>query len=198
MDFLPTRRIKEEEVQHVASDVLQTSMVSSDLHQFLGDELLLGTSDLLVVVLFLFLLVLQLLLLLCVLLLLLQLGLLLRSPLLVPQLLQLLVREVRCGERAALMTPPPSTDGSRGRHLTGVGLQLFVVINQRVVVEAQVDLDGCDGGFVVEGVHAEDVLQLQEVHVGAQRHLPHAVGVEIKLVVRDLHKMLTRTSGNGS
>lgn len=75
----------------MASDVHQTPAELSDLHQFLRDELLFGTSDLLVVVLFLFLLVLQLLLLLCVLLLLLQLGLLLRSPLLVPQLLQLLV-----------------------------------------------------------------------------------------------------------
>lgn len=83
-----------------ASDVHHTPADLSDLHQLLRDELLFGTSDLLVVVLFLFLLVLQLLLLLCVLLLLLQLGLLLRSPLLVPQLLQLLVREVSCGERA--------------------------------------------------------------------------------------------------
>lgn len=66
----------------------------SHLDQFFRNELLFGASDLLVVVLLFLLLVLQLLLLLCVLLLLLQLGLLLRSPLLVPQLLQLLVGEV--------------------------------------------------------------------------------------------------------
>lgn len=89
--FSTCRPVKEEKVQHLAPEVLQSPVELSDLHQFLRDELLLGTSDLLVVVLFLFLLVLQLLLLLRVLLLLLQLGLLLRSPLLVPQLLQLLV-----------------------------------------------------------------------------------------------------------
>lgn len=65
-------------------------------------------------------------------------------------------------------------------------------------METQVHLDGCDGGLVVERVHAENVLQLQQVHVRAQRHLPHAVGVEIKLVVRDLHKMLIVVRGRAT
>ena len=76
--------------------------------------------------------------------------------------------------------------------LTSVGLQLLAVVYERIVVEAQVDLDRCDGSLVVEGMHPENVLQLQQVHVGAQRHLPHAVGVEIKLVICDLHKMLKK------
>lgn len=80
----------------------------------------------------------------------------------------------------------------RSLGLTSVGLQLLAVVNQGIVVEAKVDLDGCDCSLVVEGMHPEHILQLQEVHVGAQRHLPHAVGVKIKLVICDLHKMLMK------
>lgn len=58
-------------------------------------------------------------------------------------------------------------------------------------MEGQVDLDGSPSSFVVEWMLPQDVLQLQQVHVGAQRHLPHAVGVEVKLVVCNLHKVLT-------
>ena len=43
---------------------------------------------------------------------------------------------------------------------------------------------------------SQDVLQLQQVYVGAQRHLPHAVGVEVELVICDLHKMLMRRKGD--
>lgn len=57
-------------------------------------------------------------------------------------------------------------------------------------MQTQVDLDGRGGSLVVEGMHSEDILQLQEVHVWAERHLPHAVGVKVELVVRNLHKML--------
>lgn len=74
--------------------------------------------------------------------------------------------------------------------LTCVCLALFVVVSQRFVVEGQVDLDGGSSGFVVEWMLPQDVLQLQQVHVGAQRHLPHAVRVKVKLVVCDLHKVL--------
>lgn len=59
-------------------------------------------------------------------------------------------------------------------------------------MEAQVDLNGIGGCLVVKRMHSEHILQLQQVHVGAKRHLSHAVGVEIKLVVCDLHKMLVR------
>lgn len=66
----------------------------TNLDQFVRNQLLFGSSDLLVVILLLLLLVLELLLLLCILLLFFQLGLLLGSSLLVPQLLELFVREV--------------------------------------------------------------------------------------------------------
>lgn len=72
--------------------ILQVS--ATDLHQLIRNELFFGPSDLLVVILLLLLLVLELLLLLRILLLFLQLGLLLGSSLLVPQLLQLFVRQV--------------------------------------------------------------------------------------------------------
>ena len=57
-------------------------------------------------------------------------------------------------------------------------------------MQAEVDVDGGACCLVVKGVHAQDILQIQQVNVGAQRHLPHAVGVEVKLVVRDFYKML--------
>lgn len=50
---------------------------------------------------------------------------------------------------------------ARSLGLTSVGLQLLAVVNQGIVVEAQVDLDGRDGSLVVEGMHPEHVLQLQ-------------------------------------
>lgn len=137
------------------------------LDQLVRDELLFGTSNLLVVVLLFLLLVLELLLLLCILLLLLQLGLLLGSPLLVPQLLQLFVREVSCGETKAVWVFLFSDRLCVCRSLfpslclTSVGLQLFAVVNQWIVVEAQVNLDGRDGGLVVKRMHPEHVLQLQ-------------------------------------
>lgn len=80
--------------------------------------------------------------------------------------------------------------------LTGVCLALLAVVSQRLVVQGQVDLDGGSSSFVVEWMLPQDVLQLQQVHVGAQRHLPHAVGVEVKLVVCDLHKMLMGGRGD--
>ena len=65
-------------------------------------------------------------------------------------------------------------------------------------MQGQVDLDGGPSSFIVEGMLSQDVLQLQQVHVGTQRHLPHAVGVEVKLVICDLHKMLmTRRQDRG-
>lgn len=60
-------------------------------------------------------------------------------------------------------------------------------------MQGQVDLDGSPSSFVVERMLPQDILQLQQVHVGAQRHLPHAVSVEVKLVVCDLHKVLSKT-----
>ena len=81
--------------------------------------------------------------------------------------------------------------------LTGVRLALLAVVAQRAVVQQQVDLDGAASGLVVERVLPQHVLQLQQVHVGAQRHLPHAVGVEVKLVICDLHKMLTERRNRG-
>lgn len=77
---------------------------------------------------------------------------------------------------------------------TVVCLRLLVVVAQRVVVETEVDLDGGLCGFKVEGVHAQHVLQLEQSHVRAQGHLPHAVRVEVKLVVCYLDKVL-RTEG---
>lgn len=65
---------------------------ATDFHQLVRNELFFGPSDLLVVILLLLFLVLELLLLLRVLLLFLQLGLLLGSSLLVPQLFELFVR----------------------------------------------------------------------------------------------------------
>ena len=57
-------------------------------------------------------------------------------------------------------------------------------------METEVDVDGGAGSFEVEGVHAQHVLQLEQLYVGAQGHLAHAVRVEVKLVVCDLHKVL--------
>lgn len=62
-------------------------------------------------------------------------------------------------------------------------------------MQVQVDLDGGSSSFVVERMLPQDVLQLQQVHIGTQRHLPHTVGVEVKLVVCDLHKMLMEKVG---
>lgn len=65
-------------------------------------------------------------------------------------------------------------------------------------MQGQVHLDGGSSSFIVEGMLSQDVLQLQQVYVGAQRHLPHAVGVEVKLVICDLNKMLmTRRRDRG-
>lgn len=85
-----------------SSTCTNTNQPYAYLSQFIWYEFLLGPSDLFVIVFLLLLLVLQLFLFLCVLLLLLQLGLLLRSPLLVPQLLQLFVRQVRYRSRNKL------------------------------------------------------------------------------------------------
>lgn len=57
-------------------------------------------------------------------------------------------------------------------------------------MQVEVDLDGGVRGFEIERVHTQHILQLQKVHVGAQRHLPHAVRMEVKLVVSYLYKML--------
>lgn len=81
--------------------------------------------------------------------------------------------------------------------LTGVCVAFLAVISQRFVMQGQVDLDGCSSGFVVEWMLPQDVLQLQQVHIGSQCHLPHAVGVEVKLIICDLHKMLLERGSRG-
>ena len=57
------------------------------------------------------------------------------------------------------------------------------------VVQSEVDGDGQAGGLPVELVAPEDVLESEELHVGPQGHLAHAVGVEIELVLNDLREV---------
>lgn len=38
--------------------------------------------------------------------------------------------------------------------LTCVGLQLLAVVNQGIVMEAQINLDGCDSSLVVKRMHS--------------------------------------------
>ena len=70
------------------------------------------------------------------------------------------------------------------------------------VVESEVDVDGTVRGSLEELVTPELVLQPQQVDVVSQRHLAHAVGVEVELVFDYFGKVLqtrqTITSTNSS
>lgn len=57
-------------------------------------------------------------------------------------------------------------------------------------MQTQVDLDGGSSSLVVKRVLPQDILQLQQVHIRAQCHLPHTVGVKVELIVCDLYKVL--------
>lgn len=52
------------------------------------------------------------------------------------------------------------------------------------------DLDGDPGSLEVEGVVPESVLEAEEADVGAEGHLPDAVGVEVELVLLDVREVL--------
>ena len=67
-----------------------------------------------------------------------------------------------------------------------------------MVVQVQVHLDSTAGRREVERVRAQHVLEPQQSDVRAQRHLTHAVRVEIKLVLDDLHKVLINQQSNQS
>ena len=58
------------------------------------------------------------------------------------------------------------------------------------VVYSQVDLYTQAGSVPVELIATEHILQSQEFHVGAEGHLPHAVRVEVELVLYDLGEVL--------
>ena len=57
-------------------------------------------------------------------------------------------------------------------------------------MEGQIDLDGGPSRFVIKWMLPQYILQFKQVHIGAQRHLPHAVGVKVELVICDLNKVL--------
>jgi len=48
----------------------------------------------------------------------------------------------------------------------------------------------------VEDVLMDGVFHAQHLHIGSQRHLPHAVGVEVKLVLHKIIKVLHRRQQN--
>lgn len=76
------------------------------------------------------------------------------------------------------------------RARTCVGLLRGRHVLQRVRVEAQVHAHGHAHAAEVEGVRAQHVLQPQQPHVRAQRHLAHAVRVEVELVLHYLREVL--------
>ena len=59
-------------------------------------------------------------------------------------------------------------------------------------MKPKVDVDGTGGGPLEELVRPEHVLQSEEVDIGAESHLAHAVGVEVKLILDDLSKVLEK------
>lgn len=77
---------------------------------------------------------------------------------------------------------------------TIVSLRLLVVIGERVIMKAEVDLDGCTCCLEVKRMHTQHVLQIEQIDVRTQSHLPHTVCVEVELVIRYLHKMLLTTN----
>lgn len=66
--------------------------------------------------------------------------------------------------------------------LTCIKFLLRMLVLERFIVQMQVDLDCATGRLEIEGVPSEDVLQPQETHVRTQRHLSHAIRVEIELI----------------
>ena len=78
----------------------------------------------------------------------------------------------------------------RGVHVLRVEVVHLVVLRDRLLVQPQVHRDGDIGRARVEPVRAQHVLQAQQVHVGAQRHLAHAVRVEVELVLDYLGEVL--------
>ena len=48
------------------------------------------------------------------------------------------------------------------------------------------------GSSLVELVRSQYIFQSQKIHVGAERHLAHAVRVEVELVLYDLREMLEK------
>lgn len=74
--------------------------------------------------------------------------------------------------------------------LTCVEFLLGTFIFEGFVEEVQVHFDGATGRLEVERVAAEDIFETQEAYIRSQRHLPHAVRVEVELVLDNFGKML--------
>ena len=78
------------------------------------------------------------------------------------------------------------------KRLTGIKFLFSTFVLQWLVEKMQIHFNGTFGCFEIKRMPSKNIFQPQEPYVGPQRHFPHAVGVEIELILDDFRKMLQR------